>query len=254
MSHLHIPDGVIAPVWFICGYLGMAALLTLAVRQVSREEVASKIPRLGVLSAFMLLAMNIPLGFIPTHLNLTVLAAILLGPWLGVIAVFVVNLLLALVGHGGITVMGLNVLVLSSEALLGYYLFAALRQRVRLELATATATVVALTASLALMIGIVGLTQIDLLWLLQEHQHGQEAETQTAATMAPQIEGDVQESEAEGRHSQHTSLNRFVMLVVPIGMVGIVLEAIAVTLLTSFILKVRPDLIACQDRQTEKVE
>jgi cobalt/nickel transport system permease protein len=190
MSHLHIPDGVIAPAWLICGFIAMTALLILAVMRAGQEEAGSRISRLGILSAFMLLAMNIPLGFLPVHLNFTVLAAFFLGPWLGVIAVFVVNVILALVGHGGLTVLGLNTLVLSSEALLGYYLFAVLRQRARLALAAAAATVLALTVSLTLMIGIVGLTQTDPLLLLHEH-HGKE-EGQIATTIPATIEEEVQ--------------------------------------------------------------
>lgn len=249
MSHLHIPDGVIAPVWLVCGFIGMVALLALAVRQVGREGAASKISRLGIFSAFMLLAMSIPLGFLPVHLNLTVVAAIFLGPWLGVIAVFVVSLILALTGHGGITVLGLNALVLSSEALLGYYLFTLLRQRVRLELATATATVLALVVSLTLMICIVGLTQTDPVLLLHGHSHDQEG--QSAATVLPQVEGEVQEpgrgevpAIAAGHSEQHISLSRFMMLALPIGAAGIVLEAAVSTLLIGFVFKIRPDLIA----------
>jgi len=250
MSHLHIPDGVISPVWLVLGFIGMAALLTLAIVRAGSEGVRSKVYHVGIVSAIMLLAMSVPLGFLPVHLNLAVLAGIFLGPWLGVIAVFVVNLILALFGHGGITVLGLNTLVVGSEVMLGYYLFSALRQRVRLALAAATATTLALVFSLLLMVGIVGLTRIDPVLVLNDHHHGREEYHQVVQTMHLETAGKIQEDEEEGHslkelyHEQQISLARFVLIVLPIGMVGIVLETVVTTLVVDYVFKVRPDLIS----------
>lgn len=224
MSHLHIPDGVIPPVWLVLGFAGTAVLLALAIVHTKKEDINSKLPRLSVICAFMLLVMSVPLGFLPTHLNLTVLAGILLGPWLGIIASFIVNLILALVGHGGITVVGLNTLVVGSEAILGYHLFKALRQRVRPVVAAATATAFALLISMALMIGLVGLTQTDLSHLLHDH-------------------GFSHEEEHEIGVPQEISLVRFIQIVFPIDLVGIILEATVTSLLVGYLLKVKPDLI-----------
>ena len=138
-----------------------------------------------------------PLGFLPVHLNLTVLAGIFLGPWLGLIAVFVVNFILALLGHGGITVLGLNTLVVGSEAFLGYYIFMALRQRVRITLAASTATVLALTFSLLLMLTIVGITQIDPSLALHEHQHNSQEYHQVLPTMQSETAGEAEKFQEE---------------------------------------------------------
>src|SRR5690606_34925185 len=93
------------------------------------------------------------------HLNLTVLSGIILGPAVGLIAAFIVNLILALVGHGGVTVVGLNTLVFGVEIVLGVFLFRALHRTLRgtlgSGLAAGGATILSLLASTALMLGIV---------------------------------------------------------------------------------------------------
>jgi len=211
-------------VWLVLGFTGTAALLALATLRMRREEITSSLPRLSVICAFMLLAMSVPLGFLPTHLNLTVLAGILLGPWLGIIASFIVNLILALVGHGGITVVGLNTLVVGSEVVLGYNLFKALSRRVRPVLAAALATALALLVSTALMIGLVGLTQIEPSLLLHDHDFGHEEEHGIGVP-------------------QEISLARFAQIVLPISLVGIILESTVTSLLIGYLLKVKPDLI-----------
>lgn len=223
MSHLHIPDGVISPVWTVVSFTVLAVLLFTAVKKINYEEDKKKIPFTGMICAFMLLAMSVPLGFLPIHLNLTVLAGIVLGPWLGIISVFVVNLLLSLVGHGGITVLGLNTLIMTAEVLLGFYLFTFLKVRWRLAAASVFATVLTLSFSLILMIGIVGMTQIDPALALHEHDHHLAVE--------------------EINHDHHVSLTRFAMIVVPLGVIGITLEAVAIALIIGYLNRIRPDLI-----------
>jgi cobalt/nickel transport system permease protein len=53
--------------------------------------------------------------FLAYHVNLSVVAGILLRPSLGFLAAFITNLMLAFSGQG-ITVIGLNTLLLGSEA------------------------------------------------------------------------------------------------------------------------------------------
>ncbi len=62
-------------------------------------------------------------------MNLTVIAGVLLGPVLSVIAAFIVEVVLAMLGHGGVTVLGLNTLMISAEMVLGWALFRALVAR-----------------------------------------------------------------------------------------------------------------------------
>ncbi|WP_406677925.1 energy-coupling factor ABC transporter permease [Moorella sp. ACPs] len=236
MSHIHIPDGVIAPAWLVLGYAVTALALALAVRQTGREDLRKKLPRLGLVSAFMLLAMSVPLGLLPVHLNLTVLAGILLGPWLGLVAVFIVNFILALTGHGGITVAGLNTLVVGSEAVMGYYFFFALRRRLRPATAAAVATALALVFSLALMFATLGLTHIDPALVFYEDHHEEQV-----------IEAGGLDIAAAGHESHHEgagiSLARLARIALPISLAGIIVEAAVTAMITGYLLKVRPGLI-----------
>src|SRR5512137_2829947 len=132
MTHMHIPDGIL-PVWlWVSGLLAMAAVLAVCLFRLRSMDRRKKIPLLGVLSAAMLVAMSLEILPIAYHLNLSVVAGILLGPSLGFIAAFIVNSMLALLGHGGITVMGLNTLLLGAEAMLGHALFYVITKRLSL--------------------------------------------------------------------------------------------------------------------------
>ncbi|MHB1477319.1 MAG: energy-coupling factor ABC transporter permease, partial [Coriobacteriia bacterium] len=122
MSHIHIPDGVL-PWWlWIAGWLAAAALLGIAARRATRTGSRRAVPLIGAVSALVLVSMSSEIVPIAYHVNLTVIAGVLLGPWLGVIAAFIVVLVLALLGHGGVTVMGLNTLVIGTEIALGWAL------------------------------------------------------------------------------------------------------------------------------------
>ncbi len=123
MSHLHIPDGVL-PGWLVlAGWLFTAVLLALCIYRVRRVELTRKIPLIGIISALMIVCMTLPVIPFAYHVNLSVVAGIILGPALAFISIFIVDLIIAMFGHGGITVVGLNTIVVGAEAVLGYYLF-----------------------------------------------------------------------------------------------------------------------------------
>jgi cobalt/nickel transport system permease protein len=117
MSHLHIPDGVLPwvvwlPAWMLAlVVLGLAAL---ASRRATPQQVAYR----GTLGAMVLAAMTLalPLGPVEFHLSLLGVLGALLGPAAAFEALFVVSAILAFAGHGGLTVVGLNALVLGSGA------------------------------------------------------------------------------------------------------------------------------------------
>src|SRR5262245_50751398 len=112
MTHLHIADGVLpVPLW-VAGLLvagGIVALVSFH----HRNDRADRLTLLGALSAVMLAAMAVPIGPIG-HLSFAPVVGVLLGPGLGFVASALVNAILAFLGHGGITVMGLNALVLGA--------------------------------------------------------------------------------------------------------------------------------------------
>lgn len=122
MSHLHLPDGVVplwlwAPAWPIA--LG---LLLLANRSVTPQRIAYQ----GALGALMLAAMAVPLGPLEFHLTLAGPVGILLGAAGALPVVFVVSAILAFLGHGGLTVIGLNTFVLAAAGATASLAFRAL--------------------------------------------------------------------------------------------------------------------------------
>lgn len=219
MSHLHIPDGVLAPIWLVLGFVLTFGLVMFAVYRASRQDNLS-ISRIGAVSAFMLLAMSVPLGFLPVHLNLAVLAGIVLGPWQGVIAIFVVNFLLALIGHGGMTVLGINTLVISGEMLLGYGIFSAMRRKFRPSQAAAVATVIALASSMSAVIGLFVALRAD-----------------------PAILFHTDEAHHALVHVHAVSLPAVLRTILPVNLAGIALESLVVAGITSYVDRVRPDLL-----------
>jgi len=163
MSHLHIPDGVL-PLWLWIGGFGVfAVILALAIWRLKGDDAIKKLPFLGAVAALMAIGMSFPVVPLMYHINLSVLAGVMLGPALGVLAVFLSNMILAFFAHGGITVIGLNSLILAFEAVGGWFLFS----RVFRFWGGAvfwrgfSATLLALAASTFLAIGIVTLGGVD---------------------------------------------------------------------------------------------
>jgi cobalt/nickel transport system permease protein len=102
-------------------------------------------------ASFAVFQVNVPvLGGV--HLSLTALVGILVGPALGAIVAFVVNVLSALLGHGAWGFLGANTLVGVVEVLGSYYAFSALRNRQWEHFpAAAVATILGLAAGSLLM-------------------------------------------------------------------------------------------------------
>jgi cobalt/nickel transport system permease protein len=174
----------------------------------------------AVMVGVMLVVQSIPLG-VPYHMNLSGLAGIVLGPWWALLSILVTNIAQATFGHGGITIVGLNTLVVWSEALIGYYLFAVLRKALRGPLAAGASTFVALTVSAFLVVGIVASSGIDPTQALGEHFR----------EFLPAAE------------SLQVSLMVFMILTLPIALGGALLEALVTSLLVAYVLRVKPSLI-----------
>ena len=223
MTHMHIPDGIL-PVWlWVSGFLVMAAVLAFCLYRLRGMDRKKKIPLLGVLSAVMLVAMSLEILPIAYHLNLSVAAGILLGPSLGFIAAFIVNSMLALLGHGGITVMGLNTLLLGAEAMLGHTLFYLLTDRLPTYWRAAIATLLALFLVSLCLIGIVAISHADSDQFLNHHDR------------------------QGGDHSQEAapaSVSAFAVMVLSLGLIGWVIEAAITGAVIRFISQVKPDLLS----------
>jgi cobalt/nickel transport system permease protein len=143
---VHIPDGFInAGTSLGAGVVG-AGGLAVCVRR-SRDTLAERqVPLAGLTAAFVFAVqmLNFPVaGGTSGHLLGGVLAAVLVGPWVGALCMAVVLLVQALFADGGLTALGLNIFNMAIVgALGGYAIFATLRQvlpRSRFGVLTATA-------------------------------------------------------------------------------------------------------------------
>lgn len=109
---MHISDGVLSPmVSLATGALAVAGIGE-CVRRLRRQG-AEESPRIGLVASFVFAAqmVNFPLGFAPVsgHLMGGTLAAVLLGPWGGGLAIAAVLIVQSvLMGDGAITALGAN--------------------------------------------------------------------------------------------------------------------------------------------------
>lgn len=219
MSHVHLPDGIIPVFWWILGYLITGSFLAVAFYRIKPDELRRKVPLLGIMAALMLIGQSV-LGIGPFHLNLAVLSGIALGPWLGIIAVFVSTIFLSILGHGGITVVGLNTMVVGSEAVLGYLLYASLKNVWKSDLpAVIVACALTLVLSISFMVGIVALANVNPGLLLEE-----------AEDQAPQEVASI-------------SVTRFISIITPFAAIGIFIESLVTGFTLRFLLSVRPDIV-----------
>lgn len=231
MTHMHIPDGIL-PAWlWVSGLVLMAVFLAFSLYRLRAADAKKKIPLLGAMAAAMLVVMNIPEILLPYHMNLSVATGILLGPSLGFVAAFIVNLMLALVGHGGVTVMGLNTLLLGSEAVLGHVFFSLFRNVSSIFRRGAAATVLALFFVSVLLIAMVGISHTD----VAEYFHGHE---EGAGGTHEAVQGHG------GAGPAKASLTAFAVMVLSLGVIGWVLEGAITGAVLQFISRVKPDLLA----------
>lgn len=121
MSHLHIPDGVLPPWLWLSGLLVAVVLVALTARTPAPQQLAYR----GALGGLMLAAMSVPLGPLEYHLTLAGPVGVLLGPSGAIQVAFVVSVILAFLGHGGFTVVGLNALVLGVAGAVAYPIYRA---------------------------------------------------------------------------------------------------------------------------------
>jgi cobalt/nickel transport system permease protein len=218
MTHMHIPDFVL-PVWlWVSGFVVMAAALGLSLLRLRSMDKKKKIPLLGAISAAMIVVMSLEIIPLAYHINLSVVAGILLGPALGFVAAFIVNLMLALLGHGGVSVIGLNTILLGLEAVLGHTFFSLLRRVLPVFWRAAAATVLTFVSTTMLLIGIVAASNVDPMSFLHD-------EHRSAVQEGPVL------------------ISKFAVLVLSFGVAGWIIEAAITGAVVKFISQVKPDLL-----------
>lgn len=250
MSHIHLPDGVLPFYWWAAGMAASFIITLVVLKRLKPEDVRRRIPFVGILAAFMLITMSVPLGIIPVHLSLAVLCGILAGPGLGFLAVVVVNVMLAFFGHGGITVVGINTLILGSEAVIGSYLYRILCGRIRNTAAAVLSVAASLLVSTALMVVIVGSTAGIAEALPHSGGHSEEAHMETGTETGEAPVTDESEPNVGDEAKAHIGVDslRYLLFsgwgaLFAIYIAGIAVEAAATALVVNFFLKVRPDLV-----------
>lgn len=129
---MHIPDGFInAPTSIAAGVVA-AGLIAISIRKAGTALDEKDLPLAGLVAAFVFAVqmLNFPVAAGTSgHLLGGCLAAVLVGPWVGSLALSVVFIVQALVfADGGLTALGLNIIVMGyATCFVGYGIFRLLR-------------------------------------------------------------------------------------------------------------------------------
>jgi len=232
MSHIHIPDGVL-PGWLVLsGWIITAIILAYSIYRTRRTELVRKVPLIGIISALMIVCMSIPIVPIAYHVNLSVIAGIILGPAVAFISIFIVDLIIAMFGHGGITVVGLNTVVIGAEAFIGFYLFQlflTLIGRDSIMWSSGLAAVIALMLSTSILVGIVYSSQLN-----PELVIGIERDNPAEQVKNEAIPGELLKG---------VNIKSFAKTLLILLAAGWLLEGIITAFVIKYVSRVRPDLI-----------
>ncbi|MFM2106266.1 MAG: hypothetical protein RL338_1298 [Chloroflexota bacterium] len=123
--HLHAPDRFLTLPVSLAMWAATALVVAVAVRRTNRELDERAVPLMGVMAAFIFAAQMVNfqvVGGTSGHLLGGVLAAVLLGPWVGTLVMTAVIAVQALVfSDGGLVVMGANIFDMGIVGTVGGY-------------------------------------------------------------------------------------------------------------------------------------
>ncbi len=130
---MHIPDGFLSPPVFISGWALALISLGYALKKTKKILKEKMIPLMGVMAAFIFSAqmLNFPvLGGTSGHLLGGILASVTLGPYAGCIVLSIVLIVQCLIFQdGGLTALGTNILNMAVVGTIAsYYLYALLNK------------------------------------------------------------------------------------------------------------------------------
>ena len=123
MAHIHLEDGSFTLLWVIVWWavalviIGTALILLRTKGKADNRRIT--IAAFCTAAAFVLFQVDIPIAG-GVHISLTPLIGILTGPVIGLLIVFITNILSAAIGHGGWGMIGANTLVNFSEVIVAY--------------------------------------------------------------------------------------------------------------------------------------
>jgi len=131
---MHIPDGFIDGPTSIAGGVAAVGLVGMSVRKAAEAMDERQVPLAGLTAAFIfaMQMLNFPVASGTSgHLLGGCLAAVLVGPWIGSLAMTVVFIVQALVfADGGLSALGLNVIVMGYVTCFGGSAVFALLRRI----------------------------------------------------------------------------------------------------------------------------
>lgn len=233
MSHIHLPDGIL-PLWLcILGYLIVFVYLFAYRKYIHKKDAEKKIMLASIMAAFMLVVMSIE--FFSYHFNLSALSGIILGPVYAPIAILIVNFILAIFKHGGISTIGLNTIVVSVEAISAYYLYKFLGGFIkRIIPRTFLSTFLALILSTIVSVFIIytGTGSISEAAEIKLHSHDEVHE----------------HNEINHKHKEiDFNISRFLLLIILSGAVGWTIESLFTAFIFDYINKIKPDIIESKE-------
>jgi cobalt/nickel transport system permease protein len=171
-QQLHIPDGFLTLIVSLVFWLITIILVGLAVSKTNQSLGEKQIPLMGVMAAFIFAAqmLNFPIaGGTSGHFLGGSLAAIVLGPWAGILVMTaVVGVQALLFQDGGLLVMGANIFnmgIITSVIGFGLYRMVVSRKRgLRIAFAGIGAWIATMAAALftALQLWLSGTTRLEI--------------------------------------------------------------------------------------------
>lgn len=265
MSHIHFPDGIL-PLWlWVAGFVIVFLYLVAFGYYIKKSSNLNKLPLIGVFAALMLIAMTIHIIPIGYHINLAVLTGIIIGPIFAPLAIFIVNILLAFLGHGGVTTIGLNTIVISIEAIVGFLGFSVLKSKIKnIFVVTFISTVIALLVSTCSSIGIVYLGTNSIESLMHKHDHKHEDSKILHSVLLEKFFGNNDQQAGSEHKDEHEvseighdrelnqekapqkgkfDLTRFALIILGLGFIGWILEGLITAFIVNYLNKIKPDLL-----------
>lgn len=115
---MHISDGILSAPVLTAGFAGTAALAAVTLRRMDMEE----IPKISVITSVFFVAslIHVPIGPSSVHLILNGLVGVVLGRRAFPAIMLGIILQAILFGHGGLTVIGVNSVMLGGGGLVAY--------------------------------------------------------------------------------------------------------------------------------------
>ncbi len=127
---MHISDGILSAPVLVTGFAGTLAMAAYTMRKMDMDD----IPKISVITSVFFVAslIHVPVGPSSAHLILNGLVGVVLGMRAFPAIMLGVILQTILFGHGGVTVIGVNSVMLGGGGLMAYFVWQ-LRHRFNIE-------------------------------------------------------------------------------------------------------------------------